>query len=381
MNVLDLFSGIGGFSLGLERAGMRTVAFCETDEFCRRVLAKHWPDVPIHGDIKELNGDGISADLVCGGFPCQPFSVAGVRRGEADDRYLWPEMARVISEVRPRWVLAENVVGIDGLALDRVLSDLESLGYETAPPLEIPACAVDAPHRRQRVWIVAHAASPELRQVPPAGNECGNGKDSCQHPYCEAFSVCYEPNQCDGNDCWLARNPDRVPELSPEDAEYVADAEGGRRQQGDENTGGGGERSGPQQGAGSGGSGELDNAPSPRHVAGESQTNEPPRDETRRPQPERRGGGVGDSDSTRPLPRHEAAPPAGHRRPTEPANSPWQDAQWLDCGDGKRRRVEPRIRLLVTGLSERVAKLRALGNAVVPAVVEKIGRAIMEADK
>ena len=107
MRVLDLFSGVGGFSLGLEAAGMETVAFCEREPFCQAVLRKHWPDVPIHDDITQLDGKAYrgTVELVCGGFPCQPFSVAGKRRGAEDDRALWPEMLRVIREVQPTWVL------------------------------------------------------------------------------------------------------------------------------------------------------------------------------------------------------------------------------------------------------------------------------------
>jgi len=158
--VLDLFSGIGGFSLGLERAGMETVAFCENDKFCQKVLAKHWPDIPIHENIEELDGRQYrgTVDLVCGGFPCQPFSVAGEQRGKEDDRALWPEMLRVIREVEPAWVIGENVSGIINMELDNVLSDLEDSGY-SCQTFVIPACSVDAKHRRDRVWIIASHAN------------------------------------------------------------------------------------------------------------------------------------------------------------------------------------------------------------------------------
>ena len=160
MQVLDLFSGIGGFSLGLKRAGMETIGFCEIDPFCRRVLAKHWPDVTVHTDIRGLDGKDYKgrADVICGGFPCQPFSQAGKRRGTEDDRHLWPEMLRVISEVRPTWVIGENVIGIVKMELDSILSDLEGEGYQTRAFI-IPACSIDAPHKRDRVWIIAHANS------------------------------------------------------------------------------------------------------------------------------------------------------------------------------------------------------------------------------
>ena len=163
MRVLDLFSGIGGFSLGLERAGMETVAFCEIDPFCQKVLRKHWPDVPIYNDVKELTNEearGLKPDVICGGFPCQPFSTAsaGKRGGKTDDRALWPEMLRIIRAAKPRWVVAENVTGIISMALSEVVLDLERAGY-CVWLFIIPACAVGHDHRRERVWILAHSDS------------------------------------------------------------------------------------------------------------------------------------------------------------------------------------------------------------------------------
>ena len=162
LRTVDLFSGIGGFSLGLGMAGgFETIAFCEQDKFCQQVLRKHWPDVPIHNDIRTLPTDGFGdIDLVCGGFPCQPWSDAGKKLGTEDDRDLWPEMACIIEKLRPKWVIGENVRGFvnEPMGLQRSLSDLERIGYQ-AVPFVIPACAVDAPHRRDRVWIVAHSDS------------------------------------------------------------------------------------------------------------------------------------------------------------------------------------------------------------------------------
>lgn len=165
MNVVDLFSGIGGFSLGFERAGMRTIAFCEIEPFCRKILRKHWPDVPIFEDVRELHAEDLPepVDLVCGGYPCQPFSVAGKRRGAEDDRHLWPEIVRLIRELdvaenKPAWCLFENVAGHISMGLDTVLSDLEAEGY-TAWPLVIPACAINALHRRDRVLVLAYDSS------------------------------------------------------------------------------------------------------------------------------------------------------------------------------------------------------------------------------
>ena len=171
MRVLDLFSGIGGFSLGLERTGMRTVAFCEVDPFCRAVLAQHWPGVPIYDDVRTLTAtalrrDGIAVDLICGGFPCQDISHAGKRAGlEGARSGLWSEYRRLVGELRPRVVVVENVAALLGLGMGTVLGDLSALGYDAVWDC-IPASAVGAPHRRDRVWIVAYAARDEQgRQV------------------------------------------------------------------------------------------------------------------------------------------------------------------------------------------------------------------------
>lgn len=168
LKVLDLFSGIGGFSLGLERTGgFETVAFCEIEPFPRKVLAKHWPEVPCYDDVRTLTAerlaaDGIALDVICGGYPCQPFSTAGRRQGDQDDRHLWPEVRRLVDELRPAWFVGENVTGHISMGLDEVLSDLAALGY-AARVFVIPACAVDASHRRDRVWIVANASGGRLR--------------------------------------------------------------------------------------------------------------------------------------------------------------------------------------------------------------------------
>jgi len=171
LKVLDLFSGIGGFSLGLERTGgFETVAFCEIEPFPRRVLAKHWPEVPCYEDVRELTGarlaaDGITVDVITGGFPCQDLSVAGRRAGLDGERSgLWSEIVRLTRELRPRYLIVENVANLlrgpsekPGGWFGRVLGDLAECGYD-AEWENIPAAAVGAPHRRERVWIVAHTA-------------------------------------------------------------------------------------------------------------------------------------------------------------------------------------------------------------------------------
>jgi DNA (cytosine-5)-methyltransferase 1 len=157
--VLDLCSGVGGFSLGLNWAGMCTVAFCENDLDCQAHLIKTWPGIPIHEDIKRLDANlyqGI--DIVTAGLPCQPFSQIGQRRGKEDNRWLWPAMLKIIREARPHWIILENVYGIIHMAFETMLSDLEREGYKTRTFL-VPACGVNAPHERTRVFLISNSES------------------------------------------------------------------------------------------------------------------------------------------------------------------------------------------------------------------------------
>lgn len=305
MNVLDLFSGIGGFSLGLGRAGMKTVAFCETDDYACRVLEKHWPDVPIFGDIKKLHMRGLneSIDVVCGGFPCQPVSLAGTRAGDLDDRWLWPEMRRVIGEVKPRWVLAENVRGLlsaeNGRLFGGILRDLAELGYAVEWHC-ISAAAVGAPHIRDRVWIigqrqsVAHAQCPERRSYNMAHGDSGQhslrqgreegaaGIGAVRPLFSNAISE--QLRQQSGRQRWPNGAGPAQPAVDGE-AGYVADA--------------------------------------------------------------RRGNGEGSRRGQR----------------GEPFSAWWE--------------FEPDVGRVANGIPKRMDQLRCLGNAVVPQVVELIGRAIM----
>jgi DNA (cytosine-5)-methyltransferase 1 len=160
LSVGSLFSGIGGFDLGLERAGMRVAWQCEADEFCRRVLTRHWPDVPCYPDVRELRADDVGrVDVLCGGFPCQDISSAGLRAGITGARSgLWGEYARLVGELRPRYVIVENVADLLARGMGTVLADLAALGYDAEWDC-IPASAVGAPHQRDRVWIVAYPNS------------------------------------------------------------------------------------------------------------------------------------------------------------------------------------------------------------------------------
>jgi DNA (cytosine-5)-methyltransferase 1 len=169
MNILDLFSGIGGFSLGLERAGMRTVAFCEIDPHARKVLNKHWPDVPVFTDVSTLSKGDLSEqiDVLAGGFPCQDISTAGLGAGLSGSRSgLWFQYHRLIKEIQPRYAIIENVSALRSRGLDQVLWSLFEIGYDAEWHC-IPAAAIGAPHQRDRVWIVAypHSAHSEGRRL------------------------------------------------------------------------------------------------------------------------------------------------------------------------------------------------------------------------
>jgi len=180
MKHLGLFEGIGGFSLAARWMGWETLAWCEWNEFGQKVLRHHFPEAEGFGDIKKTDFTKYAnrIDIITGGFPCQPYSGAGKRKGKADERHLWPEMLRAIREVQPSYVVGENVRGLTnwngGLVFDEVQADLEAEGYEVLPFL-LPACAVNAPHRRDRIWFVAHSDINARQEF--AGNlGCKNGE-------------------------------------------------------------------------------------------------------------------------------------------------------------------------------------------------------------
>ena len=316
MKVLDLFSGIGGFSLGLEWAGMSTVAMCEKDPYCRKILAKHWPDLTIHEDIRNLDGKKYrnSIDLVAGGFPCQPFSVAGKRKGADDDRHLWPEMLRVIKEAKPRWVIGENVFGFINMALDDVQADLEREHYEVRK-FVLPAVAVDAKHRRDRIFLVAYSNSPAVwnlpeRQAQGRNNlQAGRQAITSNHGPSQSMANSYSEGLEIGQD--LRENHEQ--ELSPsersgsERREDVANSHGTRGEAG---------LSG-QESWQEGNSGELD---------------------------------------------HQ-----GHQQSWREEVREWP--------------AEPCVGRVADGVPNRVDRIKGLGNAVVPQLIQAIGELVIEADK
>jgi len=237
LRVLDLFSGIGGFSLGLERTGgFETVAFCEIEPYPRAVLAKHWPDVPIYDDVRTLTADalrqdGIAVDVICGGFPCQDVSFAGKRAGlEGARSGLWREYARLIGELRPRFVIVENVPGLLNLGMGAVLGDMAALGYDATWDC-IPAAAVGAPHRRDRIWLVATDANCESKHDGSQHAEVGGASQPVADAYglaghkwrpCDATEGTGRRDADRGGVCTSVRDPDRkglaVGEGEPGDA-------------------------------------------------------------------------------------------------------------------------------------------------------------------
>jgi DNA (cytosine-5)-methyltransferase 1 len=207
MNHASLFSGIGGFDLAAEWNGWNNVFNCEWEEFPRKVLKHHFPNAKQYEDIKDFNATEYRGrvDVLSGGFPCQPFSTAGLRKGTEDERHLWPEMLRVVGECQPRWVVGENVRGLvswsDGLVLEACYSDLENLGYSVQSFI-IPACATGAPHRRDRVWIVAYApdtncirGGQDVRRADRESNEYNEIGQNGNAPDTERIRLEHRENQ------------------------------------------------------------------------------------------------------------------------------------------------------------------------------------------
>lgn len=213
MRVLDLFSGIGGFSLGLERAGMKTVAFCEIEPFARRVLRKHWPEVPIYDDVRSLTADalrrdGIGVDLICGGFPCQDISVAGAGAGlEGIRSGLWREVARLIGSLRPSYVILENSAALLFRGLGRILGNLASLGYDAEWHC-IQATDLGAEHERDRCYIVSYPhlqhGQEGLGLFPYLQETISSARDRNRHSLWLASSL-PPPRMVDGSAAWLDR--------------------------------------------------------------------------------------------------------------------------------------------------------------------------------
>lgn len=283
----SLFAGIGGIDLGLERVGaFKTVWFCERDLFCQQVLARHWPNVPVIDDVHDVNESTPAVDVITAGFPCQPVSHAGRRKAQNDERWLWPEVGRCIRILRPRGILLENVTGLLTAGFDDVIGDLAACGYDAEWDC-IPAAAVGAPHRRDRIFILAHPA-----QLQRNGGNDNAAKCSQPGPVCES-----------GNRGWPSPMADAYDERC-------------------------------------------------RGRAGREQ-----------------GGREQFTNGSAPMADASGQGPQGTGNGWTIANRAGQDRIWP---------AEPGVGRVANGVSRRVDRLRALGNAVVPKVAEYVGWQLLE---
>ena len=314
----SLFAGIGGFDLGFQWAGIKTLWDVEIDSYCQKVLRKNFPDAEILSDVKEVGKHNLApVDVISGGFPCQPWSVAGKQGGTEDDRNLWPEMFRVIGELHPRWVVAENVPNLDAMGyLDVAIDDLESIGYEVRP-VEIPAAGVGAPHLRKRIWIVAYAG----------GNRREGGEYSIDGQ--GTPSVRRRPADEDSNvpDSESPRRREDGTRQSGGQADVLAYPD--RHEQGRINLQG----RGTQGGIAAGGSGE--------NISDSICINDD-------------NGGYGTGKESGKRPGQAKIPGSEY---------------WL---------TEPNVGRVAHGVPSRVDRLKGLGNAIVPQIAEIIGRLILQ---
>ena len=349
MRHVDLCSGIGGFALGFEWAGLsRPVMFCDIEPWSRKVLAKHWPDVPIEEDVKVLANDptkipaGGANTILTAGYPCQPFSQAGKRRGEEDDRHIWPYIREIVAQKRPAWCVFENVYGHVSMGLDTVLSNLEADGYATRAHI-VPACGVDAPHRRDRIWIIAHANS----QGEPDGAEhvgkgqrmVGNAESIGRHGWAEEAGRAGQTHQPDeprpevwgkpsgsGEDVANTYDPRDRTQRHDTDAKWAAAVE--RRQ------------------------------------------------EQPQPQSSRYSEDVADTSSER-LEGHDQS---NGQRDWQPGRQ--QTASKSFSGRTERGvwTAEPPVGRVANGIPRRVDRIKGLGNAIVPQIAMQIGIAIRQCE-
>jgi len=338
MKVIDLFSGIGGFSLGLESTGgFETLQFVENNKWCQKVLAKNFPNVPITGDIRNYEGQE-QADVVVGGFPCQPFSVAGKRKGTEDDRHLWPEMLRVIKASKPRWVIGENVRNLtsiqQGMVFEQVCTDLENEGYEVQSFI-IPASAVNAPHQRYRVWIVAYSDS-KLCRGWRAIEPSGENKDR------ELYSA--QEEQAGKH---LRSKTVRCNSVRGE-TENVANSESSNRN---------------------------DHETVKKPSKAKTQEVSGNRDGIRATQGKPIGKDVSDSNSE----GLQGLGESSSKLDKEITSTSYSEKQQRGM-DHERFSVEPGVGRVVNGISNRVDRIKGLGNAIVPQIAYQIGLAILEAE-
>ena len=426
IRILDICSGIGGFSLGLESTGgFDTVAFCEFDDFCRKVLNKHWPDVPIYKDLKEIGNEPERIiqdfDLICGGIPCQPFSVAGKKKGKEDDRHLWPYMYEIIKHKKPTWVIVENVGGFVNVALDDVCLDLEAQGYATQSFI-IPACSVQAPHRRDRIWILGKNLEDTRRSLRKGRVEQGENADEVGQGDADQLERSGGTSRSDVANSQLKGLEGQHGNSSSQrgqDEGSLSGTEGSSRTNEDVPNSSG------QRLEGHRGEHRLREASEEeqtsrrsqeRDVANTKELEDHEHDNGERTQQDRehrvsqqlRGeGSLGGKEDVANTERLGQQGQGEHERPSNTAKASEGQASGTDDGsqgqtgqghtepgvggmaDGVSARLdghlgferEPNIPRVATGIPERVNRLKALGNSIVPQVIYNIGLAILEEEE
>jgi DNA (cytosine-5)-methyltransferase 1 len=371
LKVLDLFSGIGGFSLALESTGhFQTIGFVENDEYCQAVLQHHFPEVPILGDIKNVTKETVPTrpDVICGGFPCQPFSVAGDQRAKDDPRHLWPEMLRIIKEQKPTWVVGENVSGLVKLGLDEILDEMEDQGYSTRT-FNIPAFSVGAPHQRQRLWIIGHLGDPEHNGSPTPERERGLLKQP-EEPKKQISIWESEGTSSASGDVANPDNEGLRSRIGGDDFDYEEESgEGGVDGEGSAGDDEWYDTS-PTQDEGMDVS-DTDNTrdrTQEHRVDEDGKKNIQGRQEHTQSKSSRHGADIPDPNGKGLQGQRKKYKLPKSKRKREIGGSSWWD-------------IEPNVGRVAYGVPNRVFKLRALGNSIVPQIAQKIGYAIIEAEK
>ena len=414
LKVLDLFSGLGGFSLGLERTGhFETVAFCDNDKFSKLILDKHWKGKKVYEDVREITkekliADGIELpDVVTGGFPCQPFSVAGKQKGTSDDRHLWPEMFRIIKALKPRIVVGENVRGIvniqDGMVFETVCTNLEDEGYEVQA-FNIPAAGVGAPHRRERIWFVATLGDPKHDgsfpdEIGRRNEEAYGGTEKRQNSSFEFEGTSgrednenvsnTESERTRSNDQRLWQRSSRIDRGQRTDRSEInvanANDEGLRTRIGGSDDDYAKEsRSRGTDGGRSTSDDERHNTTSTTNEGMDVANTESFRSRETRYSDQEKGsegsratqldGSRGDVADTNPERLQRTEQSETHTGETETQLSTTQSFET----EGNYWEFEPNVGRVAHGISGRVHRLKALGNSIVPQIVEEIGKALIK---
>ena len=406
LKILDLFSGLGGFSLGLERTGRyKTVAFCEIDKYCTLLLQKHWKGVKIYNDVKKITKEGFEADgiespdIITGGFPCQPFSVAGKQKGTDDDRHLWPEMFRIIKAFKPRFVIGENVPGIvniqDGVVFETVCTDLESQGYEVQP-FNIPAAAVGAPHQRKRIWIIATLAdsvsNDERREISRSYEEKGRvqeehrSKDSASRIFSGTSEIRksnngYETMENSGRTLRQGssirkKNEDEVGKENANQHQRSSSSSESNVANADTRLSDGQKKELQSRGQASISSREGENVTDTKSISSDGR-------EYREHQEKRSGQRKIRRESSEELANTDSERLEGLGQSRSQFN---ETSSSTSCSEERQGQVgqgwwefEPNVGRVAHGVPGRVHRLKALGNSIVPQIAEEIGRALIKA--